>query len=68
MVYHGNFNPHHNAFTFNGYGNLESIENTAEYIDDYVYDMCNYFEEHQDRLADLAGCAWAEIDEDENEQ
>lgn len=68
MVRYGDFNPHYPAFTFNGCGNLESIENTAEYIDDYVYDMCNYFEDHQERLAELAGDDWDEINRDEEEE
>lgn len=68
MIHHGDFNPHHNAFTFDGYGNLESIENTAEYIDDYyISDMCDYYEKRQGRLSDLAGYAWDEIDDEDEE-
>ena len=61
----GRFDNMHDYFTFNGYANLESIENVAEFIDDYVYDMGNYFEEYEDRLAELAGTAWEEICEEE---
>ena len=65
MVRYGDFNPHCDYFTFDGYGNFESIDNAAEYIDDYVFDMASYYEDHEDRLADLAGDAWDEVNEEE---
>ena len=42
MSFHGDFNPHHSYFWFNGYGNLESVDYVAgtpicaEDIADYV--------------------------------
>lgn len=40
MIYFGDFNPNHDYFRFNGYGNLESNEykDYSDYIDGYAMD------------------------------
>ena len=70
MVRFGSFNPNDNWFTFDGYGNLESIENAAEWLEDYVDDMADYFEDHFRALADVIGTceAGALYDEDEEQE
>lgn len=75
-VRHGDFNPYHSYFTFDGYANLESIENVAEWLEDYVDDMADYFERNYRALADVIGTCEAgalyevedEDEEDEDEQ
>lgn len=66
----GDFNPNHDYFTFDGYANLESIENVAEWLEDYVDDMVDYFEDHFRVLADVIGTceAGALYDEEEDEE
>lgn len=66
----GDFNPNHDYFTFDGYTNLESIENVAEWLEDYVDDMADYFENHYRDLADIIGTcdAGALYEEDEDEE
>lgn len=72
MVHFGSFNPYHNWFTFDGYGNLESMWSVAEWLEDYVDDMADYFENHYRNLADIIGTCDAgalyEEDEDEEEE
>lgn len=69
MMYRfGDFNPLHNWFTFNGYGNLESIENVAEWLEDYTDELSDYFEDHLRDLANVVGVeAWS-LQEDEDEE
>ena len=67
MVRYGDYNPNCDYFTFDGYGNLESIENVAEYIADYITDMCRYFEDHEERLADICD-EWNGMDEEDDEE
>lgn len=66
----GDFNPNHDYFTFDGYANLESIENVAEWLEDYVGDMADYFEDHYCDLANIIGTceAGALYEEDEDEE
>lgn len=70
MVHFGSFNPNDNWFTFDGYGNLESMWRVAEWLEDYVDDMADYFEDHFRALADVIGTceAGALYDEDEDEE
>lgn len=66
----GSFNPFYDYFTFDGYANFESIENVTEWLEDYVDDMADYFEDHFRALADVIGTceAGALYDEDEDEE
>lgn len=66
----GNFNPNHDYFTFDGYANLESIENVAEWLEDYVDEMADYYENHFRVLANVIGTceAGALYEEDEDEE
>lgn len=67
-VRHGDFNPWHSYFTFDGYANLESIENVAEWLEDYTDEMADYFEDHLRDLANVVGVeAWS-LQEDEDEE
>ena len=70
MVRFGSFNPNDSWFTFDGYANLESIENVAEWLEDYVDEMADYFEDHFRALADVIGTceAGALYDGDEDEE
>jgi hypothetical protein len=67
----GNFNPNHDYFTFDGYANLESIENVAEWLEDYVDEMADYYENHFRVLANVIGireaCDLYDVDEEEEE-
>jgi hypothetical protein len=66
----GSFNPFYDYFTFDGYANFESIENVAEWLEDYVDEMADYFEDHYRDLADVIGTceAGALYEEDEDEE
>lgn len=70
MVRFGSFNPNDNWFTFDGYGNLESMWSVAEWLEDYVDDMADYFEDHFRALADVIGTceAGALYDGDEEQE
>ena len=49
MSFHGSFNPYHDFFWFNGYGNLKS----ADYITDmpiFATDIANYILSEEDSL------------------
>lgn len=67
---YADFNPNHDYFTFDGNANLESIENVAEWLEDYVGDMADYFEDHYRDLANVVGTceAGALYEEDEDEE
>ena len=58
MAKYGGFDANCNYFTFDGYGNLESIENASEFIDDYISEMADYYEENPNELP-------YELDDDE---
>lgn len=62
------FNPNHDYFTFSGCANLESIENVAEWLEDYVDNMADYFEGNFYNLVTIIGeceaCALHEEDEE----
>lgn len=66
----GDFNPNHDYFTFDGYANLESIENVAEWLEDYVDELADYYESHFRDLANVIGTcdAGALYDEDEEQE
>ena len=66
----GGFNPNHDYFTFDGYAKLESIENVAEWLEDYVDELADYYENHFRSLADVIGTcdAGALYEEDEDEE
>lgn len=64
----GDFNPNHNYFRFDGYGNLESTDYPVEWIEDYMDDFVGWYEENEDVLT----CVCSEMedileDEDEDE-
>lgn len=68
MVRFGSFNPSDNWFTFDGYGNLESLWSVAEWLEDYTDEMADYFEDHLRDLANVVGVeAWS-LQEDEDEE
>jgi hypothetical protein len=69
MVRFGSFNPNDSWFTFDGYGNLESMWSVAEWLEDYVDEMADYFENHFRALADVIGTceAGALYDEEQEE-
>ena len=50
MAFYGDFNPMHNYFKFNGYGNLESFDylTDAIYLDDIVDYIINNDEDFND--------------------
>lgn len=47
--FHGDFNPHHEYFWFNGYGNLESADYTAA-LPIYPTDIADYILSEKDGL------------------
>lgn len=68
-VHYGDFNPCYSYFRFNGYANLESIENVAEWLEDYVDEMADFFENHFRGLADIIGtCEAGDLYEEEEEE
>lgn len=67
-VRHGDFNPCHSYFTFDGYANLESIENVAEWLEDYVDDLADWYEQNLRTLANVVGCEAYALQEDEDEE
>jgi hypothetical protein len=67
----GDFNPCHNWFVFDGYGNFESIENVAEWLEDYVDDMADWYEDRAGILTCVdrdASALYEDEDEDEDEE
>lgn len=69
MVRFGSFYPNDNWFTFDGYGNLKSMWSVAEWLEDYIDEMADYFEDNFRALADVIGTcdAGALYDEEEDE-
>lgn len=65
-VHFGDFNPNHTYFRFDGYGNLESTEFVNWWLEDYVDDLADWYEDNQDVLTSV--CPDIEIDEDEDEE
>ena len=49
MSFHGSFNPHHNFFWFNGYGNLKSADHIAD-MPIFAIDIANYILSAEDSL------------------
>ena len=52
LAFNGEFNPNHDYFTFNGYGNLQSIHewDLKDYI--YLFDIVRHCTENDDDLGD----------------
>lgn len=71
MVRFGEFNTNHDYFTFDGRGNLESIESVWRWMD--LDEVADWYEDHEKALYDAVGAdAWdlyeAEEDEEEDEE
>jgi hypothetical protein len=64
---YGCFNPYHEYFTFDGYANLESIDCVSDWLEDYVSDMADWYENNLRTLAYVAGVAAWSLEEDEEE-
>jgi hypothetical protein len=64
-AFYGDFNPNHNYWRFNGYGNLESFDYADDYVD--VDEMVDYIIEDNDldddRIRALLDEATEEVDE-----
>lgn len=59
-MFYGDFNPNHDYFRFDGYGNLESANHLNEWLDDYIIsDLADWYEEHEDVLT----CVCSEMEE-----
>jgi len=67
-VRYGDFCPHHDYFTFDGYANFESIEGLSTWLEDYVDDLADWFEDRQRDLVDLMGVEVTDLYEDEDEE
>jgi hypothetical protein len=67
-VRYGDFCPHHDYFTFDGYANFESIEFLASWLEDYVDDLADWFEDRQRDLVDLMGVEVMDLYEDEDDE
>lgn len=66
MVRFGDFNPNHDYFTFDGRGNLESIESIYRWAD--VDELAEFFEFSREVLERVAvSDCWDLYDEDEEE-
>lgn len=69
QVRYGDFNPNHDYFTFDGYGNIESLYDVEEYIDDYYMgDMADFFEEHTNQLNEILSWWDLSLEEEEEEK
>lgn len=67
QVKYGDFNPNCDYFTFDGYANIESLEDVEEYIDDYYMgDMSDFFEEHTNQLNEIL--SWWDLSLEEEEE
>jgi hypothetical protein len=55
-VHYGDFNPNYDYFTFDGYANLESVEDADYWLEDYVDDMADLFKDYNlCQLAEVVG-------------
>lgn len=66
-VRYGEFNPNHDYFTFDGYANLESIERVEWWLEDYVDELADWYEDRARTLADVVGLDAYDLYEDEEE-
>lgn len=66
-VHFGDFNPNHAYFRFDGYGNLESTEFVHWWIEDYMDDLADWYEDHKDVLTSVCS-DMEEICEEEDEE
>lgn len=64
MVAYGDFNPSHDYFRFDGYGNLESTDTPCY---DWIYedDLAAWYEDNQDALSCVAGKIYDSIKAEE---
>lgn len=78
-MYYGDFNPNHDYFIFDGYGNLESFSgyDLGDRVDEYEVDIVSYiaekeaWEDYPDLVAELEaeyGDNYEEDDDDEEEE
>jgi hypothetical protein len=67
-IFFGDFNPTHNYFTFDGYANLESIERPEWWLEDYVSDLANWYEDRARALAYVVGLDAYDLYEDEEDE
>lgn len=67
-VRYGEFNPNHDFFTFNGYANLESIERLEWWLESYMSDLANWYEDRARTLADVVGVEAYDLYEDEEDE
>lgn len=51
QVYYGSFKPYADWFTFDGYGNVESIEYPEDYVD--LDALCEWAEDHQREVTEI---------------
>lgn len=65
---YADFNPNHGYFTFDGLGNLESIEFLSSWLEDYVDDLADWYEDRARTLADVVGLDAYDLYEDEDEE
>ena len=67
-IHFGDFNPNHEYFRFDGYGNLESTNYPCEWIEDYMDDMVSWYEENEDALTCVCSEMEEVFEEEEDEQ
>lgn len=67
-IFFGDFNPNHDFFTFDGYANLESIERPEWWLESYVSDLANWYEDRARTLADVVGLDAYDLYEDEEDE
>ena len=69
MIRFGDFNPNHEYFRYNGYGNLVSAATLAEWLDDAVVsDMADWYERNQHTMQWECPELLYLYDEDEEEE
>ena len=67
-IHFGDFNPNHLYFRFDSYGNLESTEFVHWWIEDYIDDLADYFEDRESDLENIVGAdCWGLWDEEDEE-
>jgi hypothetical protein len=65
QVRFGDFNPNHDFFIFNGYGNVESIEWLHRWIE--VDELADWYEDKEHVLTSVESDAWELYEEEEEE-
>lgn len=67
MVIFGDFNPNHDYFTFDGRGNLESIERVWWWME--LDEVADWYEDNEKAMYDAVGAdAWDLYDAEEDEE